>query len=347
MKMKGIIFVLVLSTLLTCTAYCQEKQATKSRLAEIVKAAEKEGMVSLTSNWRDDEASLLIKAFNKEYPNIKMTHEREHGLEAMERLLRELVSGNVEVNDVVHIVTDYEGEFLDLNVLESENWAEFNVVPQTISGNNRLVAPGIAVHGITYNTKLIKKEEAPKTHQDLLDPKWKGKVVVDTDPISFMGLASVWGAEKVLDYAKNLGKNNPIFMRGQSLTANMITAGDNMLAMGQLISSYYPMAKKGGPIAWNLPDPLPVEWNKYAVLKKAKHPNAGKLLLIWLATEGFKVLNDINPYRSIPFRGTFLEKEVKGKTLAWIISREQMPNRQEFRSQVINALGVPKGGLKN
>ncbi len=335
---KSVIFMLAVLMVLGGTAYSQQKQPS---LAEIVKAAEKEGEVRWTSTFKDDEIGPLIKAFNKDYPNIKVSHEREHGVESQERMVRELVSG-ATMNDVVQIGFDYERELLAMDALERVNWVDLKVLPQLVSNENRMVAVAAFPFCFGFNTKLIKKEEAPKTWEDLLDPKWKGKIVVDSRPQCFVNLAGAWGAQKVLDYVKKLGQNSPIFVRGQTELASMMAAGQYMLSASSYLQALVYVAQKGAPISWSFPVPVPIDMVDQAVLKKAQHPNAGKVLLAWLGSKGYKIWDEINWGRGLPYGGTLLEKTLQGRALSLPPSHEQMPDRQQFEREFMKVIGVKK-----
>ncbi len=80
----------------------------------------------------------------------------------------------------------------------------------------------------------------------------------------------------------------------------------------------------------------------FAVLKKSQHPNAAKLFLAWLGSKGYKLMDDINWGRSLPYGGTLLEKAVQGKTLSFPPTREQLSEPQKFESEVIKSLVVKK-----
>lgn len=331
-------FILIVLIVWVGTAYSQQKQPG---VAEIVKAAEKEGEVRWTSAFKDDEAAPFVQAFNREYPNIKAIHEREHGAESQERLVRELASGAV-VNDVVQIHWDYINDLIAMDALERVNWADWKVLPQLVSEGNRMVTVASFPYSIGFNTNLVKKEEAPRTWEDLLDPKWKGKFAVDTRPSAFFCLVSTWGPQKVLDYVKKLGQNNPIFVRGQTELASLMSAGQYMMSATALLQGLVYVAQKGAPVAWNIPNPVPINFVDFSVLKKSRHPNAGKVFLAWLGSKGYKLMDDINWGRSLPYGGTLLEKAVQGKTLSLAPSLERLPNPQQFESEVIKALGVKR-----
>ncbi len=62
----------------------------------------------------------------------------------------------------------------------------------------------------------------------------------------------------------------------------------------------------------------------------------------WLGSKGFKIWDDINPGRGVPYGGTLLDKEFKGKPLSFPLSRKALPDSQGFEKQLMEALGVGK-----
>ena len=289
----------------------------------------------------EKEAKKFVKAFEKEYPDIKVSYVRAHGGQAMERLMRELGTGTTSF-DVVQIHNDYVQEFLKIKAMRKIDWRGYNIVPQFIMRDSHFLGTFMLGYVFVYNTNLVKKEEAPRTWDDFLDPKWKGKFVVDSRPSAFTFLASTWGKEKVLDYAEKLGKNKPIFVRGQTKAITLMAAGDHMISATAYLSSGVTVVEKGGPIAWNVPDTIPLQLTYFGILNDAKHPNASKVFLGWLGNKGYKLMDKVNWGRSAPYGGTRTEREFKGKTLAFPPSDKQIPDRQAFVKQVLQKLGVKK-----
>jgi len=312
------------------------------KLAQVYKAAEKEGQLLWTSTLRENEAMPFVKAFNKEHPNIKAGFQRSHGGQAMERLIREVQTGSVPY-DVVHIHPDYMQEFIQMDVMEKVDWAGLGVYPEFIHFDSRFVGAFADPFVFIFNTNLVKKGEEPKSYEDFLDPKWKGKVVVDTRPSGFLRLAGAWGPEKVLAYLRRLKENDPIFLRGQTQTATLMAAGDYYMSVSMYLSSYVHVAeKKGGPLGFSVPDPLPTANTDYGIIKGIKNPNAAKVFLTWLGTKGFKLMDKVNWARSTPYRDTRAAELFKGKTLSLPPTVEQVPDRQKFTKEMLRALGVRK-----
>jgi len=280
-------------------------------------------------------------AFNKEHPNIKARFERQHGGESMERLMREVLSGDVPY-DAVLIHPDFMTEFLKMNVIEQVNWTDFGVPAEFITDENRFVAASDDPFVIIYNKNLVKPEEAPKNWEDFLDPKWKGRFVVDSRPSGFLRLTGAWGPERVLEYLRKLAENKPIFLRGQTQTATLMAAGDYEVALSMYLHSYVQIAEqKGGPLGFNIPNPLPTSWHQLCVFKKGmKHPNAGKVFLGWLGSKGAKIMEDINWGQAMPFKGSRKENLYKRVTLSYPPTDAQVPDRQKYTLEMLKALGV-------
>jgi len=332
---------LLILFLIFTLAFCATALAAPRNLTELIQAAKKEGRASWVSVLREKEAAPFVKAFQKEY-GIKVEYQRQHGGQAMERLLREYQTGHI-VYDVVQIHPDSMDEFLELDAIEIVNWADFGVKPDFIHTGSRFVGPFETPYCIIYNKNLLKPEEAPKTWEDLLDPKWKGKIVTDTRPSGFLRLTGAWGPEKMLDYLRKFRKNNPITVRGQTQVITLMAAGEYMLGAPYYLHSYvFDGEQKGGPLGFNLPNPLPTSFYSYGIIKGAKNPNAGKLLLAWLGTKGYKMMDDINWGRSAPFGGTKKEPLYKGLTLALPPPKAMVPDRRKYVLEMTQALGVRK-----
>lgn len=152
------------------------------------------------------------------------------------------------------------------------------------------------------NTSLIPKAEAPKTYDDLLDPKWKGKMAwsprsTTSGAAGFIGNMLISrGEEKGMAYLRRLAKQEIIPV---SASARKV--------LDQAIAGEYPMAlqifnhhtvisgRKGAPVDWIPMEPVTNIIAAIGVIKGAPHPNAGKLLIeFMLSKDGQKVLQKAN-----------------------------------------------------
>ena len=162
------------------------------------------------------------------------------------------------------------------------------------------VATAAVVYVIVYNTDLVKEADAPKTWDDLLNPKWDGKIGIWVRGEGQGALAATWGVDKVVDYVRKMNTLHPVLLPSTFPLAQQVAAGEILVGLG-LYHSAQPPIRRGAPIKAIVPEPAPINTLYSLVPAKAKNPSGGELLAIWLATpEGAKVYEDATD-RGNPF----------------------------------------------
>ena len=269
--------------------------------AKIIEAAKKEGTVSYYTTMTLSQSKKVVDKFQEKYPFVKPELFRGGGDEVLNRILNE-ARGDLNAWDVVStrgdsvltlreakLITSYrspESKFVDRDMVDDEGyWTAYYVNPYVLG----------------YNTKLIKKDEVPKTYEELLEPKWKGKKIsIDDSAYGLLaGLIHAWGKEKAVGYFKKLAAQEPVVMRGNTNRVQLAMAGEY-----PLIIAYAPTIQretsKGHPMDWVPLEPVPVQVNPMMLAAKAPHPNAGKLFIDFLLSKaGQKMLVG---FRRIPVR---------------------------------------------
>lgn len=269
--------------------------------AKIIEAAKKEGAVSYYTTMTLSQSKKVVDAFQDKYPFIKPELFRGGGDEVLNRILNES-RGGLNAWDVVstrgdsvlalesaELITPYrspESKFISKDMVDDEGyWTAYYVNPYVLG----------------YNTKLVKKDEVPKTYEQLLDSKWKGKKIsIDDSAYGLLaGLIHAWGKEKAVGYFKKLAAQEPVVQRGNTNRVQLTMAGEF-----PLIIAYAPTIQretsKGHPIDWVSLEPVPVQVNPMMLAAKAPHPNAGKLFIDFLLSkQGQKMLLG---FRRIPVR---------------------------------------------
>jgi iron(III) transport system substrate-binding protein len=268
---------------------------------KIVEAAKKEGAMSYYTTMTLSQSKKVVDAFQKKYPFITPELFRGGGDEVLNRIQNE-ARGGLNAWDVVStrgdsvltlrdakLITSYrspESKFISKDMVDDEGyWTAYYVNPYVLG----------------YNTKLVKKDEVPKTYEALLDPKWKGrKISIDDSAYGLLaGLIHAWGKEKAVDYFKKLAAQEPVVMRGNTNRVQLAMAGEY-----PLIIAYAPTIQretsKGHPMDWVPLEPVAVQVNPMMLAARAPHPNAGKLFIDFLLSkEGQKMLVG---FRRIPVR---------------------------------------------
>ncbi|MCL4425512.1 MAG: extracellular solute-binding protein [Firmicutes bacterium] len=317
-----------------------QASSKEQELAKLIEGAKAEGKVVWGDGLKPEEAEPVIKEFNKKYPFIKVEHTRISGTDSRERLLREMMAKQVTF-DVFDIGGEEIPDFKKAGLLKKYDWTKaFPVRPEQLEPDQMMITIGASVKGIGYNTNLVKKEDIPKSWEDLLDPKWKRKIVVDSRPKTFLQLMPVWGEEKVLDYLKKLAANKPQFRRGQTESIQLMAAGEISMIGGTYYHSLKLVKDKGAPIDFALLEPVPVTFEDETIAKGASHPNAAKLLLGWLATEGNKYYDQVTG-RGIPLPGfdTGSSKLVSGKKLSLFVD-EWIEREAKLSKKAAQAMGL-------
>src|SRR5439155_10084312 len=138
-----------------------------------------------------------------------------------------------------------------------------------------------------YNTNLVKKADLPKSYDDLLDPKWKGRIAIEADDSDwFAGLVGQLGQERGTKLFRDIAATNGFSVRkGHTLLANLVAAGEVPLALTVFNYTAEQLKRKGAPVDW-LPLPPVVSMpNSIAVANAAPHPHAAVLFLDFMLSE--------------------------------------------------------------
>lgn len=156
---------------------------------------------------------------------------------------------------------------------------------------------------ISYNTKLVKPEEAPKSFADLLDPKWKGKMVKAHPGYSGLILACTYLMSQRLgwDYLKKLGQQNVMQVQSAIDPPRKVVAGERQIGIDGSENSVFGLQDQGEPIGLVYPNEgTPAGAAAGGVMKEAPHPNAARLFAAFyfskvpqqaLSDRGYRVFN--------------------------------------------------------
>ena len=154
----------------------------------------------------------------------------------------------------------------------------------------------ILISPIAYNTNLVKKEDAPKGFRDLLDPKWKGKLVKAHPAYSGTIMNSTFETARDLgwDYFVKLAAQNVMQVQSATDTPKRISLGERAVMVdgaGYLVIRY---KEAGQPVDIIYPEEgTPLAGGPSAVFKAAPNPNAARLFQNWMhSREGQQLIVD-------------------------------------------------------
>ena len=157
-----------------------------------------------------------------------------------------------------------------------------------VYANQRFVGGYNLTLPIAYNTKMVSAQEAPKSWEDLADPKWKGrKIIIEARLVPFAMLGTEWGKGKAVELTKKiLSQQQPLIVQGGTTVANALAGGQVSIAVGTYAFTIEGLKKQGAAVDWVAVSPLPVLTSAEGVLKTAAHPNAGRFFAGWMGTPG-------------------------------------------------------------
>jgi len=257
------------------------------RLDRIVAAAKKEGTLTLYTTIAEKDLPPLIKPFETKY-GIKVNIWRAGTDKVLQRTLAE-AAANRHTVDVVHFGSP-EMEALSREKLLQPVFSPVyrDLQPGSVPAHREWAATLLSVWVQAYNTSLIKKEDLPKTYQDLLDPKWKGKLGIEAKNQDWFAsvIEVTGGADKGLKFFQDLVARNGVSVRsGHTLLTNMVVAGEVPMAL--TVYNYMPeqAKKKGAPIDWFALEPAIARSNAVGVARRAPNPAAALLFHEYMLTE--------------------------------------------------------------
>ena len=255
---------------------------------ELIQAAQKEAKVVFYTSIDLKVAEKLAAGFQAKYPGIKVQVERSGAERNFQRINQEYGSkiynaDVVESSDAVHFV-----------YFKSKGWLQ-PAVPTDVAlwpkdekdpdGQYAVVRATLSV--MAYNTTLVKKEDAPKSYKDLLDPKWKGKIVKAHPAYSGTIMTDTYVLSKTLgwDYFKKLGQQNVLQVQSATVPGQKTAQGERAIMADGVEYVVFGLKESGAPIEPIYPtEGSPLIVGNAALFKKAPHPNAGRLFYHYIFT---------------------------------------------------------------
>src|SRR5262245_46362514 len=199
--------------------------------------AKKEGQLIFFSGMIVQDTQVLLSAFEKRYPFIKATHYRARGSALVTRVQTESRAG-VQSWDVYNS-TGFEGYvLLDQGYFGRYDSAERKYYPQGHKdGDGQWTTMYTTPMLPSYNTRLVSDKDLPKDYNDLLQPRWKGKLGLDPQDFEwYANLRKVWGVERARKFLSGLLRQEVILRQGRALLTELLGAGEFSI----LVNNYLP-----------------------------------------------------------------------------------------------------------
>ena len=265
------------------------------REQRVVAQARKEGTLALYSTMTLEDATPLLAAFQKKY-GIKVRMWRAVNQKLVQRALAEARAGQ-------HAVDAFEGSGPGLEILHQEGLLEkfyspaFADIPREAFPRHGYYAPDNLLFTVMgYNTKLVKPGEVPATYEDLLAPKWRGKLGIESSNVAwFAAVVKAMGEKRGIAYFERLAAMQPQVRSGHTLMTELVAAGEIPIALTLYNQAVDKLKEKGAPIDWKPLSPAFGRADGIAMAKHASHPHAALLFADFvLSPEGQRIIKQRN-----------------------------------------------------
>ena len=261
-------------------------QQDKAAIDKLYSAAKKEGRVVIWGPTDGIVYEKMQELLDKQYPGIKIEHFESIPEPLVQRIIAENQAGKPAAVDIIQSGSLRAlRPLIDRDLLASYPGWEKDFGLDAVYANHRFVGAYNLALPISYNSKAISAKDAPKSWEELAEPKWKGKkIIIEARLVPFAMLGTEWGKEKAMALVNKILGQQPIIVQGGTTVANALAGGQVSIAVGTYAFTIEGLKKRGASVDWIAPSPLPVLTSAEGVLKTASHPNAARFFAGWMGT---------------------------------------------------------------
>lgn len=288
----------------------------EGKAAKLIEGAKKEGMVVFYTTMTTDSNEAIRRAFEEKYPFVKMEVYRTNNPKLLAKVVTEARAGR-HLWDVISIAG------FQTYILKKQNFLARYASPEGIAVPKGFKDPegywaSIYLNTLVlgYNTRLVSPKDIPQSYEDLLDPKWKGKMALDIkDAEWFANILKIMGEKKGLEFMKKLAEQNLRLMEGHTLQTQLMAAGEFPIGVNLYGYRVEEMKKEGAPVDWIPFEPVVTYLYPASISTNAPHSSGAKLLLDFLLSkEGQGIITKLGriPVRlDVPPKSPRLVKGIK------------------------------------
>jgi iron(III) transport system substrate-binding protein len=247
----------------------------------LYESAKKEGQVMI---WGPQARQLdwIQGPFGAAFPGIKVNFVGDNDVAV--RAIAEARAGRNEVDTFWNSVTATM-PLIQRELMVANDWPAFGVEQRDTAFERRMGYSNTDGYIVAFMKGAVKAEDQPQKWEQLLEPKYKGKMVGSLFllPRLVGGLALAWGQERAFQFARDLvGKTD--FLLTKAVREPFLQTGERVYATGEIDAGYRRAIMEGANFAFSMPEPVVFVQFGPSVMAKAPHPNAARLLAGYLAS---------------------------------------------------------------
>jgi iron(III) transport system substrate-binding protein len=265
------------------------------REARLLAEARKQREVVMYTSLNLKDSVPLTEAFEKK-TGIKVQLWRASSEKVLQRAITEARAGRFSPDVFETNGPEMEAMYRE-KLLEQFFSPHFTDLPAAAFPRHRhYVADRFNFFTIGYNTQLVKPEEVPNSYEDLVHPRWAGRVGIEGSDVDWFGaIVKSMGEDKGLAMFRKLAENKPQIRTGHTLMAELVASGEIPLAATLYNHNVERLLVKGAPVKWKAIQPTFGRPNAIGVARRAPHPHAAMVFVdFMLSKEGQTLLKERN-----------------------------------------------------
>jgi iron(III) transport system substrate-binding protein len=232
----------------------------------------------------------IPEAFGRTFPGIEVQWLGDNNIAT--KAIAEARAGRHEID----VFQSSLGGVLPLNQRElfaKVDWSIFGTKGDGVAYDGKAGYTHNSVYAVVYNSQKVKPSDLPRQWTDLLEERYKGKMVGSgfllPRLVGFLGLA--WGEPKALQFARDLSSKTDMLVT-RAPREPFLQSGERLYAVGDFDSSSLYWTQQGLPVNYVIPQPGAAVQFVAAVMAKAPNPNAARLLAGWMTTPEGKLARE-------------------------------------------------------
>lgn len=289
------------------TALGLGSQAPAMGLDALATEAAEGGVVLWYESSQSEQAAQILDAFNARYPDIEVEHVRVTGGNGLAAVVAQEAQAGAETASLASGGISHLGELMNRGLLMAVP-DDAGIDPALRSGD-MLVNTAASVYVALWNTNAVSADEAPKSWQDFLDPKWQGRIGTWVRSAGFANLAAEMGIEETAAMVEAFAAQKPLLYRSTFPLAQQVAAGEVDVAMG-IYHTAQPPIQAGAPLQVSALDPTPMNTIWSGIVNAGGNTAGAAVLLSWLVSP-----DGAAAYESATNRGNALIEGTKTNAL--------------------------------
>lgn len=265
------------------------------RTDRLIAGARKEGELLLYSSLTQEDQLRIAEDFKRRY-GVTLKFWRGSQAHILQRVLSEARGGRFEF-DVLETNAPQIEAIAREGLLQAiaSPFAREVLLPEILPASGEWVPDRLNLVVYAYNTSAVKASELPRQWAELLDPKWAGKLGMESHNVEwFASVAEFLGEEAGIDLFRKLGANGIAVRTGHTHSTGRVIAGEIPVMLGVYSHDVERMKAKGAPVDWFIVPPAVIMPSAVAVSRRAPHPHAAMLFHDYMLTHAQRLYPEVH-----------------------------------------------------